>query len=251
MDTVKVRNVILGEGKPKICTSITGITEQQIYEEAELMKSLPCDIVEWRVDWFDGGLEKDAIVQVLAHLYEILGDKPLIFTIRTSREGGEKSYTKELYKEIIIAATKSGFLDIADVELFMGNDIVMEIINEVHKSNKLVIASNHEFVKTPPKEELVSRLLKMQELNADVLKIAVMPQNTQDVLTLLDVTREMNEKEVKKPIVTMSMSKLGMISRIAGETFGSAMTFGAGEKASAPGQLDVNELSHILDLLHR
>ena len=110
--------------------------------------------------------------------------------------------------------------------------------------------SNHDFDKTPEREEIVKRLCKMQELNADLPKIAVMPKSTTDVLTLLCATDDMVTKYAKTPIITMSMAGLGVISRLSGETFGSALTFGAAKVASAPGQVEVNKLSEILKILH-
>ena len=65
-----------------------------------------------------------------------------------------------------------------------------------------------------------------------------MPQLKRDVLTLLEATLEMSEKYAKGPIITMSMAGMGVISRMAGETFGSAVTYGAAGKRSAPGQVD-------------
>ena len=49
----------------------------------------------------------------------------------------------------------------------------------------------------------------------------------------------------------MSMAKAGVISRLAGEVFGSAATFGAVKKASAPGQISVNDLRTVLTILHQ
>lgn len=83
-----------------------------------------------------------------------------------------------------------------------------------------------------------------------MLKIAVMPTNAADVLTLLDASNTMKEQYANRPIITMSMSGKGVISRLAGEVFGSALTFGAAKKASAPGQVSVAELRNILSLLH-
>ena len=110
---------------------------------------------------------------------------------------------------------------------------------------------NHDFDKTPDKEEIISRLKKMQTLNADICKIAVMPNSSQDVVVLLDATATMQTEFADRPIVTMSMGGLGVVSRLAGETFGSAMTFGAAKKASAPGQVPIAELRSVLDLLHK
>ena len=78
-----------------------------------------------------------------------------------------------------------------------------------------------------------------------------MPRTTEDVISLLAATTEMKEKYATKPLITMSMSGKGAISRIAGETFGSDLTFGAAKNASAPGQLDVKELRQLLNILHR
>ncbi len=90
----------------------------------------------------------------------------------------------------------------------------------------------------------------MQEMKADILKIAVMPQEAKDVLTLLSATEEMTREYAKQPVVTMAMGRLGMISRIAGETFGVAATFGSVGESSAPGQIEAGQLSQMLSLLH-
>ena len=125
------------------------------------------------------------------------------------------------------------------------------VVETAHANGVKMIASNHDFHKTPAKEEIVSRLRKMQDLGADIPKIAVMPQNKKDVLTLLAATEEMTTNYADRPIITMSMAGTGVISRLCGEVFGSSMTFGAAKKASAPGQMGVNDLSTVLDLLHK
>ena len=111
--------------------------------------------------------------------------------------------------------------------------------------------SNHDFFKTPSKEEIISRLCAMQEKGADIPKIAVMPQSKKDVLTLLSATNEMAEEHANRPIITMSMAATGVISRLAGEVFGSCLTFGAAKKASALGQMGVNDLKTVLETLHK
>ena len=70
----------------------------------------------------------------------------------------------------------------------------------------------------------------MQMRQADICKIAVMPQDATDVLTLLSATNEMYTHYASVPIVTMSMGQLGMISRVTGQLFGSALTFGSASK---------------------
>ena len=72
-----------------------------------------------------------------------------------------------------------------------------------------------------------------------------MPQNKKDVLTLLAATEEIATEYADRPIITMSMAGTGVISRLCGEVFGSALTFGAAGKASAPGQMGVEDLKTV------
>ena len=129
-------------------------------------------------------------------------------------------------------------------------DLYSELTTKYANKGVKVVMSNHDFLKTPPKEEIINRLCKMQEMNADLPKIAVMPQTTEDVLTLLSATNEMVTKYADRPIITMSMSGLGVVSRLAGEIFGSTLTFGASKVASAPGQVSVEKLAKVLEIIH-
>ena len=250
MNAVKVRNIVIGEGMPKICVPIVGVTKEAILEEAKAITKLPADVVEWRIDWFENVFDFDKLVDVLKDLREVLGDMPILMTFRTSKEGGEKAIEDEVYADINIKAAQTGYVDMVDVEVFTGDEIVKKIIDGAHAAGVKVVASNHDFFKTPDKDDIVGRLRKMQDLGADIPKIAVMPQNKKDVLTLLAATEEMANEYADRPIITMSMAGTGVISRLAGEVFGSALTFGAAAKASAPGQMGVQDLKQVLTLLH-
>ncbi|MBR0308193.1 MAG: type I 3-dehydroquinate dehydratase [Mogibacterium sp.] len=250
MNTVTVRNTVIGEGIPKICVPIVGITKEAILDEARAITALPADVVEWRVDWFENVFEFDKVQDVLTDLREVLGDTPILMTFRTSKEGGEKAIEDEAYAELNIKAAETGLVDLVDVEVFTGDEVVKKIIEGAHAAGVKVVASNHDFGKTPEKDDIVGRLRKMQDLGADIPKIAVMPNSKKDVLTLLAATEEMATEYADGPIITMSMAGTGVISRLAGEVFGSALTFGAAAKASAPGQMGVNDLKEVLTLLH-
>ena len=250
MNPVKVRNVEIGTGKPKIIVPIVAKTKEEIAEQAKKLNDIPCDVVEWRVDWYDDVFDTEKVIETLKMLREILGEMPILMTFRTSKEGGEKAIDPKDYAALNIAAARSGYADLIDVEIFTGDDIVSEIIEGAHKAGAKVVASNHDFFKTPDKDDIVSRLTKMQNMGADIPKIAVMPTCEKDVLTLLDATQEMANNVADRPIITMSMASKGMISRLCGEVFGSSMTFGAAGKASAPGQMGVEDLDIILTKLH-
>ena len=250
MNTVKVRNVEIGSGVPKICVPIVGVTKEDILAEAKSFDNIPVDVVEWRVDWFENVFDFSKVKDTLKDLRAVLGDTPLLMTFRTSKEGGEKSIEIDDYAMFNIKVAETGYVDLIDVEVFTGDDVVKKIIAGAHNAGVKVIASNHDFNKTPDKDDIISRLRKIQDLGADILKIAVMPTNKKDVLTLLAATEEMYSDYAERPIITMSMAGTGVISRLCGEVFGSSLTFGAAGKASAPGQMGVNDLSTVLALLH-
>lgn len=251
MNTVKIKNVILGEGKPKICVPIVGITKEDILNQARALENVEVDVVEWRVDWFEGVFQLEKVKDVLVDLRNELKELPLLFTFRTSKEGGEKSIENKEYVSLNKAVAATGLVDLVDVEVFTGDDYVKEIIKSAHESNVKVIASNHDFEKTPSKGDIVSRLIKMQDLGADIPKIAVMPKCKLDVLELLEATIIMSERYANRPIITMSMAGQGAISRLCGEVFGSCLTFGAVSKASAPGQINVEELNKVLNIINK
>ena len=250
MNPIMIRGVAIGEGIPKICVPIVGKTREEIVKAAEEIRTLPVDVVEWRADWYEEIFEADVVLDVLQELRRILGEFPLLFTFRTKKEGGEKEIDEKNYRTLNQLAAESGLADLIDVEVFSGDEVVNDLVRTAHENEVKVIGSNHDFEKTPSKEEIIRRLQKMQELDVDLPKIAVMPRKKEDVLTLLAATEEMNRKYADRPIITMSMAGDGVISRVCGEVFGSALTFGAAGQASAPGQIGVKELRQILTILH-
>ncbi len=247
MKPVIVRNLSIGEGPPKICAPIVGKDAGTIISEAENLLSIPVNIAEWRADMYEEALSAGKAAETAKRLRETLGDLPLLFTFRTPADGGEKPISKDEYAALIGSILKTGAADLVDIELSAGDDTVRKLVSNAHCFGVKAIVSNHDFFKTPDKNEIVKRLEKMRELGADIPKIAVTPECKADVLTLLSATLEMSEKHRDCPIITMSMSKPGTISRVSGWLFGSAVTFGAASKASAPGQISVAELSRIIN----
>lgn len=250
MNTIKVRNLEIGTGMPKICVPIVGKTVPEILENAKSAVQAKADVVEWRVDWYEDVFSFECIEHVLCKLREITGEIPLLFTFRTLQEGGEQAIDAVAYRELNEKAVRTKMADLIDVELSAGEKTVKSLIKTAHTFGVKVVVSNHDFEKTPSKEEIVARLQKMQELGADLPKIAVMPQCKKDVLTLLAATEEMTGNYADRPIITMSMAKDGVISRFCGEVFGSALTFGAAGQTSAPGQIEVEKLRGVLEIFH-
>lgn len=245
---LSIRNVVFGTGVPKICVPVGGSTPEDIFEEIAMAKDQKADLIEWRADCFAGLTESDKVQSFLGQLRRKAGEMPLLFTWRTE----DKNLTVDvgLYKEMNLKAIATGQIDMVDIELFMGADICREISEAAQANGVKVIISNHDFTGTPPVAEIIRRMQMMREYGADIPKMAVMPFTPQDVIVLLQATAEYGGAYATGPFITMSMKKVGAVSRISGETFGSAVTFGSIKKASAPGQLTVKDLKHILNVLH-
>lgn len=250
MKNIHIRDIVIGQGKPKICIPIVATDIEEAKVQATEIMTYPVDVVELRADFLDKCFDIEYTIHVIKAINDIIS-VPLIYTFRTKKEGGEKEVSCDDYVSLIKKVLESGTVDLIDVEMFTGDEIVSALTKYAHKCGARVIVSNHEFTKTPIKIDLILRLVKMQTLGADIAKIAVMPKNKMDVLTLLEATAEAYEEYMDIPIVTMSMGKYGMISRMTGEVFGSCITFGCVGKPSAPGQIEANRLSTALDIIHR
>ena len=244
MKIVTVRNTKIGSGMPKICVPITGRTSEEIAKQTlDAVEQLP-DLVEWRADFFENLFEMNKVREVARKLREILGEIPLIFTIRTKNEGGNCDIIPERYQNLLLEVAKIEEIDLIDVEFFM-NESMKALIKELQKMGKFVIASNHHFHETPSRDRMELILAEMELAGADLRKLAVMPFSREDVLSLLWVTVLANSTG-EHPVITMSMGSLGAISRVAGEVFGSCVTFGTVGTGSAPGQLEISDLKRFL-----
>lgn len=247
---VTVRNLTIGEGMPKICVPIIADTEENILKKAEEILQYPVDLIEWRADYFEDAYNLEAVASVLAGLRKVMGEMPLLFTFRSESEGGCKAICAKDYFALNLAVAMYGEADLIDLEIYQDLERAENVISMLHEAGIKVIASYHDFDKTPSRSEIMTKLSKMKELGADILKIAVMPNEIGDVARLLKITGR-TSINLEKPLITMSMGQMGMVTRIAGESFGSDITFGTVGEASAPGQLCVEDLKTILEILHK
>lgn len=251
MKAIKIKGLNIGQGSPKVVVSLIERTSEDIINKANRLKEMKVDLVEWRLDFYEDPSNISSVLHTLNKLRSVLDNIPLIFTFRSSEEGGQGEISLEEYTLLNKKIANSGKVDFIDVQIFSDENIVMENIQNIHEAGVLVIGSYHNFYNTPEKEEIVSRLIKIQDMGADILKIAVMPKTFSDVIKLLEATNIMYSKYANRPLVTMAMGPLGVISRIAGEAFGSAMTFASAGVESAPGQIPLEDLTQILGIIHK
>ncbi len=247
---VEVGGLKIGEGMPKICVPVVAENIEEIKKQANRIMLTPADIVEWRVDHLKRADDIPSVLVALDKLRAYIVEKPVLFTFRTAAEGGEKAVSTEKYIEIYETVIESGKAELVDIELMLGDEIVSSLIKKAHENGVKTVLSNHDFNATPPVDVMTERLMKMKALGADIAKIAVMPESSSDVLALFTASENMKNAEDPIPVITISMGSAGLISRIAGETFGSAVTFASAGKASAPSQIDADELDAVLNTIH-
>ena len=249
---VKIRDVAIGEGRVKTIVPITATTADEAIAQARTIgASAHTDMVEFRVDFLDIALDAGKLAALGPQVAAQLKGKPLIVTFRTRAEGGNTAIADPDYGALYETLLKARFADLIDVEMHRSEAVVRRLVAAAHKAGVFVVLSNHDFSATPPAAELLARLRRQQELGADVLKLAMMPRDPGDVLELLRATWEMANRYAERPMMTMSMGGTGVVSRLAGEIFGSAMCFGMIGRASAPGQVEVDLLAGVLDIVHR
>ncbi|MDO7231441.1 type I 3-dehydroquinate dehydratase [Acinetobacter nosocomialis] len=230
----------------KTIVPITAKTKEQALAQAQVIaNTADADLAEFRIDLLSFASDTKQVIALGHELKKILGNKPLIATIRTKNEGGQLEISDADYGKTYQAYLKNPFMDWLDVEMFRDQKVVSEIVQKAHQKKVLVVMSNHDFQKTPSQDEIEKRLLKQDQMGADVLKIAVMPKSKQDVFTLMNATLKVSQ-QTTKPLLTMSMGQLGTISRVATANMGGSYSFGMIGQASAPGQIDVSKLKQIL-----
>ncbi len=245
---IKVRGLEIGRGRPKICAIVIGNTEREILDLAERANQSDCDLIEFRADHYSKILDEDAAKTILGKIRKICR-KPIIFTFRRKEEGGKTEISLPEYRKLLLTVAQNMYADIIDVEAsaLNGDRSFVETLKEY---GAFIIISLHDFQKTPTQEEIIENFFAMQDLGADVVKAAYMPNSRKDVLNLITATENITGAYEACPVVAISMGHLGMITRILGEFIESAITFASITRSSAPGQINLDDLSSVLDIIH-
>ena len=270
-------------GLPAVAVSLTGPSLAQARSQARSAVDVGADVLELRVDLLeetgavaapdplDAATAAAQVVECLRGLGEIIAatdgadaGAPVLLTCRTAAEGGRARLDDTAYAALLHSIL-DGLADWAperrpaaiDVEVQRG--CLPQVCAQAHALDIDVVASFHDFEATPADEVLEEILTRMARGGADLAKIAVWPTSTDDVARLLGVCARATAGAgegtgLGVPVAAMSMGALGAVSRVA-PAFGSALTFAVvpdeqGQaRASAPGQLPIQDVRRCLELL--
>lgn len=235
--------------KPLIAIPVAAHTLQELKKKTAAIRSLPFDVLEWRMDGLDA-LSPELATQGLSLVKSEIST-PIIATIRTSKEGGSFPYEDDLYKACV-TAVMTGLrpgTDAIDVE--MERAPAPRLIEKARALGLSVIVSFHDFSRTPKKEDIVSRFLTMKARHASIGKIAVMAHSREDACTMMDAMAQVHKTAPDFPFIGISMGPCGQVTRTEGGKAGSILTFASAGEASAPGQIALADMRRILDKAYR
>ena len=210
-------------------------------EEAQAIDAnryVDADIIEWRADF----LPKDEILQVAPAIFEKFAGRELLFTLRTRAEGGEIDLSAQEYVQVIKDVTQLYQPEYVDFEYFGNKDVFDQMLDFPN-----LVLSYHNFQETP--ENMMEILSELTSLNPKVVKVSVMAHTEQDVLDLMNFTRGFKTLNPEQEYVTISMGKVGKVSRITSDVTGSSWSFASLDVASAPGQISLSNMKKIREIL--
>ena len=276
------RSIPAPGGLPAVAVSLTGPSLAQARSQARSAVDAGADVLELRVDLLeetgalatpdplDAATAAAQVLECLRGLGEVIAadgadagaGAPLLLTCRTAAEGGRARLDDTAYAALLHSVL-DGLADWApecrpaaiDVEVQRG--CLPQVCAQAHGLGIDVVASFHDFEATPADEVLEEVLARMAREGADLAKIAVWPASADDVARLLGVCARATAGAgtgLGVPVAAMSMGALGAVSRVA-PAFGSALTFAVvpdeqGQaRASAPGQMPIQDVRRCLELL--
>ena len=256
--TVRLGRAEIGAGAPAIVVPLVARDVADLAEQAAAARGA-ADVLEWRMDYTDD-LSPEAVLAAGRALVQAADGTPVLATYRTAAEGGARRLgtagpdapqgRDHDYVARYRALLAARLVDAVDIETALGDAVVAQVVAAAHEAGAVVVGSSHDTAGTPPTDQIVARLVGMADAGTDVCKVAVTPHSPDDVLTLLAASHAASRR-LDQPLVTVAMGPLGVVTRLAGETFGSAATFGTVGPSSAPGQVDAVALRQVVDLVHR
>ncbi len=110
MKVCTVRNIKIGEGKPKICLPIVGKNDEEIINQALSFKEVRYDVAELRIDFYQDIFNKDKLLTMLKKLRGVI-EQPILLTYRSKNEGGEIQLQDNEYQALVENVCESGYID--------------------------------------------------------------------------------------------------------------------------------------------
>ena len=253
--------VVLGGARTAVIVPIVATDDDELASALQEAAGKRIDILEWRLDAYAPQLADDAhraaILSALPGVRARLrgarqdgGDIALLVTCRSAEQGGLRDHDPSAALALVRSVITCCGADLVDIEALREGLDASEAIAEARGRGVRVFASHHDFAGTPGSEEMLAIIAALRGTGADVAKLAVMPQEPEDVIRLLRASTVAAGGSAG-PLVAIAMGPLGAVTRLSGRSFGSCATFAALGRASAPGQIALEHVLAVLDAIER
>ena len=201
---------------------VGSVSDMDAWNAACSAETLPCDVVELRAD----GLPADTDWTALASMRCC---RPVLVTVRHESEGGLRAM--DTAERVRIARTLLPMASALDWEIAQ-LPAAQDLVAEAHAAGVPVIASAHDFEKTPALETLLEKEQTARALGADVAKFAFRLHSAEDMMTGVELLRR-----ATGTTTAMGMGPLGAVSRLLYAQHGACLVYGyLGDTPTAPGQ---------------
>ncbi len=187
-----------------------------------------CDVVEIRLDAEFCESSLNSFIQQCG--------LPKLITARDINEGAVRDLS--LQERISLLEQYAPIAQYLDVELRNWSQYT-EFLESIRNSDTAIIASYHDFTKTPSADELASLVEEAKAADPDIIKFAFMIERLEDIQRCQQVLFD-------NPDLTISIMGMGAyapVSRIILAQSGSVLNYGfLGEEPTAPGQWSAQQL---------
>lgn len=223
----------------KLTTSVIAPTVEKALVDITDAVAKGADIVELRVDFLQASTKAGTIARDIETLVKAC-PVPAIVTYRPTWEGGQYDGEEAPRLAALWAAYSVGAAYV-DCEVLAAERFFAAKPSSVGKTATRIILSSHNYNETASDEELAGIHAKCVAAGADIVKMASVCNDIEDIGRLEKLLRDKG-KDIDT--IVLGMSEAGQVSRLLAAKFGSFLTFGAirrGEE-SAPGQPLLEEL---------
>uniref|UniRef100_A0A453EWR5 Shikimate dehydrogenase substrate binding N-terminal domain-containing protein n=2 Tax=Aegilops tauschii subsp. strangulata TaxID=200361 RepID=A0A453EWR5_AEGTS len=221
-----------------LCVPLVGRTVEEMKIDAAAAAAAGGDLVEIRLDYIEGFRPREDLPRLL-HSCPL----PVLVTYRPNWEGGRYDGDDATRFETLCLAMELG-VDYVDIELKVADKFVDFLSGNKPDKCKLIVSS-HNYESTPSCEELANLVARIQEVGADIVKVATTATDIIDVSRMFQVM-----VHCQVPMIGLVMSERGLMSRVLSPKFGGYLTFGIldATKTSASGQPTLEELLDVYNI---
>ncbi|MHC1591321.1 MAG: type I 3-dehydroquinate dehydratase [Candidatus Helarchaeales archaeon] len=193
--------------------------------------------VEIRVDYFES-IVPSALKEIIEEC-----PVPVILTLRKQAEGGLFKGSEDERRDMLKTLIQ---LSPAHVDVELSTESLPELLSLARKNSVEVICSWHDFQKTPPLNELLSKIEATREKGGRIAKIITMANDLGDNLIHFNLLRSITDLK----LICFAMGQQGLLSRVFSPFFGSIFTFASIDELTAPGQIHISKMKKIHELMN-